>query len=455
MSLAQVDTDNQFPPSYSMVEDNILAGSGVPKMDVFPVQLDNLWQKNIRGILSLTEDSLPTAIMEAKGYIYLHLPTVDLTPPTLLQLAEGVRFIDRVHAETDGGTLVHCREGVGRTGTMLAAWFVMSKGMEGQCAIDHVRSLRAGALHQKHQELRIHQLSKVCESQELREKLDEGTLDESNYDFRLVKAATAQVMGRTTDSFLKRFYYARWLSFTAVENGWVKEEGCPDPHAKFLETERSPTWKPRLQHFHAPPPEAATPSLCISGEEGKAPGAAGVSSSGVLGTRLSLNQAAATDLPASAAPSPLHQREDTGGRKRNSNMSPSGSGLAQMNFTEQRYYGAADAAYAGREIAPGRKSISNSPLAAKRGGKDLPQAAAAAEAPAAGGGGSSQSPEQQSVEAKMMSRAGDLAYLQDQQVPKLVLEAVKALLEERPDSPRQFLAKFFGEQAQRHLTVST
>eukprot|EP01065_Artemidia_motanka_P011627 TRINITY_DN162_c1_g1_i1.p1 TRINITY_DN162_c1_g1~~TRINITY_DN162_c1_g1_i1.p1 ORF type:complete len:462 (+),score=133.05 TRINITY_DN162_c1_g1_i1:33-1418(+) len=447
MSLSAVDTEGKFPPSFSVVEENVLAGSGIPKPELMPVQLQNLWdQKNIRAIISMTEDPLPTAIIEQKGIRYLHLPTVDLTPSTLAQLAEGVAFIDAVHAETGGGTLVHCREGVGRTGTMLAAWFVMSRRMGGQEAIEHVRSLRAGSVHQKHQELRLHQLEKICETDELRQKLIDGALDESEYDFRGLKAHTAQVMGRTTDNFLKRFYYARWLSFTAEDRGWDDTDSL---HAKFLDQQRSPTWKPRLRHFAESPPAPPEP----------APGGG-------------------AEPPPPAAKEPKSDDPPVftvGGGRRRKKDPPRTS-----DKSEQRYYAAADAAYCSREIAPARTSLSSLGRAAEaEAGAEAatpapepapePAAAVAPEAaeqaaPAEPGSAAPATPQPpapptgelpqpppsagESVRPPLLqaARATNVAYLQDQDVPKLILRAVKAMLSDRPDSPREFLASWFASE---------
>ena len=54
---------------------------------------------------------------------YLYLPTVDDTPPTLAQLAEGVAFIEREIAR-GGSVLIHCGAGVGRAATMAVAYLV-------------------------------------------------------------------------------------------------------------------------------------------------------------------------------------------------------------------------------------------------------------------------------------------------------------------------------------------
>jgi protein-tyrosine phosphatase len=54
---------------------------------------------------------------------YLHLPTVDETPPSLEHLEQGVAFMSDVIAE--GGTVyVHCGSGIGRAATLVAAYMV-------------------------------------------------------------------------------------------------------------------------------------------------------------------------------------------------------------------------------------------------------------------------------------------------------------------------------------------
>lgn len=54
---------------------------------------------------------------------YLHLPTIDETPPALDDLHTGAQFIARVIA--DGGKVyVHCAGGVGRAPTMAAAYLI-------------------------------------------------------------------------------------------------------------------------------------------------------------------------------------------------------------------------------------------------------------------------------------------------------------------------------------------
>jgi protein tyrosine phosphatase (PTP) superfamily phosphohydrolase (DUF442 family) len=53
---------------------------------------------------------------------YLHLPTVDDDAPTLEHLNRGVTFIQE-EIERGGAVFVHCKSGVGRAATMVAAYF--------------------------------------------------------------------------------------------------------------------------------------------------------------------------------------------------------------------------------------------------------------------------------------------------------------------------------------------
>jgi predicted protein tyrosine phosphatase len=71
---------------------------------------------------------------------YLHLPTVDDTPPSLEHLREGADLIAE-EIERGGGVYVHCGSGVGRAPTMAAAYLV-STGVTPEEAWARIRAVR-------------------------------------------------------------------------------------------------------------------------------------------------------------------------------------------------------------------------------------------------------------------------------------------------------------------------
>jgi protein-tyrosine phosphatase len=60
---------------------------------------------------------------EHEGIKYLHLPTVDNTPPPLQVLMQGADFIDN-EIKNGGAVYVHCRQGLGRGPTMAIAYLI-------------------------------------------------------------------------------------------------------------------------------------------------------------------------------------------------------------------------------------------------------------------------------------------------------------------------------------------
>lgn len=78
--------------------------------------------------------------VKQSGFKTIHLPTIDHTAPTLLQLKTGVNFI---HKEIkDGGKVyIHCRMGEERGATMIVAYLI-STGMTLEDALSLVKSIR-------------------------------------------------------------------------------------------------------------------------------------------------------------------------------------------------------------------------------------------------------------------------------------------------------------------------
>ena len=71
---------------------------------------------------------------------YLHLPTVDDTPPTFEHLEEGADFIQEC-IDQGVGVYIHCKSGIGRAPSMAAAYLIYN-GMGYEEAVDALVSKR-------------------------------------------------------------------------------------------------------------------------------------------------------------------------------------------------------------------------------------------------------------------------------------------------------------------------
>ena len=101
--------------------------------------LQRLRDRGITGVINLRRESDD----REKGVLldrYLHLPTMDNTPPTLEHLQSGIDFIGQEIAR-GGKVYIHCWEGVGRAATMAAAYLV-STGLSPEEAWAKVRAAR-------------------------------------------------------------------------------------------------------------------------------------------------------------------------------------------------------------------------------------------------------------------------------------------------------------------------
>jgi atypical dual specificity phosphatase len=112
-----------------------------------PADMDELgWLRGqgIEVILSLTEDPLRRDWVNEAGLMLVHIPVEDMEAPTQDQLDRCVATIARAN-EHNFGVAVHCGAGLGRTGVVLACYFV-TKELTAKNAIARVRRLRPGSV---------------------------------------------------------------------------------------------------------------------------------------------------------------------------------------------------------------------------------------------------------------------------------------------------------------------
>ncbi|NOZ76287.1 MAG: hypothetical protein GXO65_01115 [Euryarchaeota archaeon] len=120
------------------VEEGRLAGRPGPTW--FPWDLDQLYAHGFRAIVSLETDMVDPEAIRASGMEHKVIYIPDHTAPTQEQIREFIAYAEEKMGEGKP-VLVHCLGGVGRTGTMLAAWLIR-KGMDAEEAIRTIREIR-------------------------------------------------------------------------------------------------------------------------------------------------------------------------------------------------------------------------------------------------------------------------------------------------------------------------
>lgn len=125
-------------------------GLGVPnRRQAIDEDLAWLREQGIGAVLTLTETPLPEDLLARNGLVGVHIPVDDMTPPTPEQLDDALAFIHeqgRRHA-----VAVHCLMGMGRTGTVLAAYLIRH-GSSTEDAMLRIRALCPGAICTSEQE---------------------------------------------------------------------------------------------------------------------------------------------------------------------------------------------------------------------------------------------------------------------------------------------------------------
>jgi atypical dual specificity phosphatase len=135
------------PYFFSWIDEPHLAASAEPGG---PEQLAWLRSQGVDILITLTEDCLPRTWIDTAGLMSVHVPVPDMDIPTVDQIDRVMSVIDKAKA-SGMGVAIHCLAGKGRTGTILAAYFVY-QGLSAEEAIRKVRELRPGSIEVTEQE---------------------------------------------------------------------------------------------------------------------------------------------------------------------------------------------------------------------------------------------------------------------------------------------------------------
>lgn len=154
-------TPPPLPSHFRWVLEDQLAGMGRPGLvgdvddDLAAIGLT----AGITMLVSLTTTPFPSAQLAAFGIELQHFPIEDMRVPALGRTATLCRIMERAIGRGER-VAVHCHAGLGRTGTILAAYLVWT-GETGAGAIARVRAIRPEYIQNRDQERFVHSFAEM------------------------------------------------------------------------------------------------------------------------------------------------------------------------------------------------------------------------------------------------------------------------------------------------------
>ncbi|NIF83513.1 ATP-binding cassette domain-containing protein [Comamonas sp. Tr-654] len=144
------------PNGFSWLVPGRLAGTPWPGVvHDMDADLKALGRCGVTMLITLTERDFPQEALARNGLRNFHLPVYDHEPPTVAQMQ---MLLARMSAALRRGEVlaVHCLAGLGRTGTVLAAWLVR-EGLTAEEALRRVRLIDAQYVQSEAQEALLYE----------------------------------------------------------------------------------------------------------------------------------------------------------------------------------------------------------------------------------------------------------------------------------------------------------
>ncbi|XP_026728116.1 dual specificity protein phosphatase CDC14B-like [Trichoplusia ni] len=147
--VAEDEDYESYPPyNFSWFIENKIAAMGFPQT---VANLNYLTDVGINHLITLSPERIPPILECKKKLKWTEIRIKEFGVPTLKQVLKFIELCER--AEMRGEIVgVHCRQGRGRTGTMLACYLVHFKNMAPERAVLTVRVQRPGSCETYEQE---------------------------------------------------------------------------------------------------------------------------------------------------------------------------------------------------------------------------------------------------------------------------------------------------------------
>jgi atypical dual specificity phosphatase len=132
--------DERGPRGFRWLLAGQLAGCARPGLlGEMDEEIASLARLGVKVLVTLEEFAPPREKLAEVGIESVHVPIVDMQPPTVVEALDLCESIDRWIAEAKP-VCVHCRAGLGRTGTVLVAWLI-HRGQSGPAALEQARAV--------------------------------------------------------------------------------------------------------------------------------------------------------------------------------------------------------------------------------------------------------------------------------------------------------------------------